>query len=65
LVRATSTTSGFGGPFHSPELAADIAAAIAGQRGRRPTAADLSTVKPSDLALAGEEAAEVQRQVSS
>jgi len=52
----------FGGPFHSPELAADIAAAIAGQRGLRPTAADLSTVEPSDLALAGEEAAELQRQ---
>ncbi|MEV6443029.1 carboxylesterase family protein [Amycolatopsis sp. NPDC051716] len=52
----------FGGPFLSPELATDITTAIAGRRGRRPTVADLSTLDPDDLALAGEETAATQRQ---
>ena len=42
------------GTFFSPELAADIAAACAGELGLRPTAADLSTVDPARLPAAGE-----------
>jgi para-nitrobenzyl esterase len=42
------------GTFLSAELAADVAATIAGQLGLRPTTADLSTVVPKELALAGE-----------
>ncbi|MEO6090608.1 MAG: carboxylesterase family protein [Umezawaea sp.] len=52
----------FGGPFLTPELATDITTAIARQRGRRPTVADLSTVEPNDLAKAGEETAATQHQ---
>ena len=51
-----------GGPFFSLELAADVAAAIAAQRGLRPTATDLSTVEPNDLALTGEAAVTTQRE---
>jgi len=42
------------GPFHTAELAADVTAAIAAERGLRPTVADLSTVEPHELVLAGE-----------
>jgi len=42
------------GPFFSPELAADIGAAIAAELGVRPTMAGLSTVKPWQLPAAGE-----------
>jgi para-nitrobenzyl esterase len=42
------------GTFLSAELAADVAAAIAAELGMRPTTADLSTVVPRELALAGE-----------
>ncbi|MFI6622169.1 carboxylesterase/lipase family protein [Streptomyces sp. NPDC050528] len=52
----------FGGPFLSPELAADVSAVIAARRGLRPTATDLSTVEPVDLAMAGEEATVGQRE---
>ena len=52
----------FGGPFLTPELATDITTAIARRRGRRPTVADLSTVEPNDLAMAGEETAATQHQ---
>ncbi|MFI6575652.1 carboxylesterase/lipase family protein [Nocardiopsis sp. NPDC050513] len=41
------------GTFFSPELAADIATAIAGELGLRPTAADLSGVDPRALPAAG------------
>lgn len=41
------------GPFFSPELAADIAAALAAELGVRPTAADLSALDPSGLPAAG------------
>jgi len=50
------------GTFFSAELAADIAATIAAERGLRPTVTDLSTVEPEPLALAGEEVAAKQRQ---
>jgi len=50
------------GTFLSPELALDVTAAIAAHRGLRPTAADLSTVEPHELALAGEAAAATVRQ---
>ncbi|AZS86529.1 carboxylesterase family protein [Streptomyces griseoviridis] len=40
------------GTFFSPELARDIAAALAAEAGLRPTAADLATVEPRELALA-------------
>jgi para-nitrobenzyl esterase len=43
-------------------LAADVSAAIAAERGLRPTAAELSTVEPNDLATAGEEATVGQRE---
>lgn len=42
------------GTFFSPELAADVTAAIAAEHGLRPTVADLSTVEPHELVLAGE-----------
>jgi para-nitrobenzyl esterase len=42
------------GIFQSAELAADVTAAIAAERGLRSTAAELSTVEPHALALAGE-----------
>src|SRR6476469_8673174 len=42
------------GTFLSAELAADVAAAIAAERGLRPTVADLATVEPPELVLAGE-----------
>jgi len=42
------------GPFFSPELAADVAAAFAAELGVQPTAADLSTVEPLLLPVAGE-----------
>ncbi|WP_405837537.1 carboxylesterase/lipase family protein [Streptomyces sp. NBC_01518] len=51
-----------GGPFLSPELAADVSAVIASRRGLRPTAADLAAVEPNDLAMAGEEATAGQRE---
>jgi para-nitrobenzyl esterase len=41
------------GTFLSPELALDVTAAMAAERGLRPTAADLSTVNPFELVLAG------------
>jgi para-nitrobenzyl esterase len=43
------------GPFFTPELAADIASVCAGELGLRPTVADLSTVEPSMLPIAGDE----------
>ena len=42
------------GTFFSPELAADIAAACAGELGLRATVADLSTVAPGELCLAAD-----------
>ncbi|TWP45721.1 carboxylesterase/lipase family protein [Lentzea tibetensis] len=42
------------GPFFTPELAADIAAAFATELGLRPTVADLSTVDPALLPAAGD-----------
>ncbi len=42
------------GPFFSPELAADIAAAFAAELGVRPTAADLATIDPSVMPAAGQ-----------
>ena len=42
------------GPFFSPELAADIAAACAAELGVRPTVADLSAVDPARLPAAGQ-----------
>jgi para-nitrobenzyl esterase len=42
------------GTFFSDELARDIAAAIAVEAGRRPTAADLAAVDPWELTKAGE-----------
>lgn len=41
------------GTYFSPELAADIATALAGELGLRPTVADLSTVDPRKLTAAG------------
>jgi para-nitrobenzyl esterase len=49
------------GTFLSPELAADITAAIAAERGLAPTVADLSTVDPHELVLAGEAVAATAR----
>ncbi|MCX2949151.1 carboxylesterase/lipase family protein [Lentzea sp. NEAU-D7] len=43
------------GTFFSPELAADVATACAAELGLRPTAADLSTVDPELLPVAGDE----------
>ncbi len=42
------------GPFFSPDLAVDIAAAFAAELGVRPTAAGLSAVEPSRLPAAGQ-----------
>jgi para-nitrobenzyl esterase len=42
------------GTYFSPELAADIAAACAGELGRRATVADLAGAGPADLAAAGD-----------
>ena len=42
------------GPFFTPELAADIASLCASELGLRPTAAELSSVDPLVLALAGD-----------
>ncbi|MCC5475539.1 carboxylesterase/lipase family protein [Streptomyces barringtoniae] len=42
------------GTFFSPELAADIAAAVAAGPGLRPTVAELSAVPPERLAAAGD-----------
>lgn len=42
------------GAFFSPELAADIATACAGELGLRPTVAELSAVDPTLLVLAGD-----------
>ncbi|WP_329090726.1 carboxylesterase family protein [Actinomadura citrea] len=42
------------GTFFSPELAADIAVACAGELGVRPTASDLSAVAPARLPAAGD-----------
>ncbi|GGM03343.1 carboxylic ester hydrolase [Streptomyces fumigatiscleroticus] len=42
------------GTFFSDELARDMAAALAAEAGRRPTAADLATVDPRELPAAGE-----------
>jgi para-nitrobenzyl esterase len=42
------------GAFFSPELAADIGAAIAGELGLRATAADLAEAEPALLAAAGD-----------
>lgn len=50
------------GTFFSADLAADIATTIAAERGLRPTVADLSTVGPERLALAGEAVAAKQHQ---
>jgi para-nitrobenzyl esterase len=49
------------GTFLSPELSADVTAAIAAERGLRPTVADLSTVEPHELVLAGEAVAATMR----
>ncbi|MCP2245493.1 carboxylesterase/lipase family protein [Lentzea aerocolonigenes] len=43
------------GPFFTPELAADIAGVCAAELGLRPTVADLSTVDPTVLPIAGDE----------
>lgn len=43
------------GPFFTPELAADIAEVCAAELGLRPTVADLSTVDPTVLPIAGDE----------
>ncbi|NKE61704.1 carboxylesterase/lipase family protein [Lentzea sp. PSKA42] len=43
------------GTFFTPELAADIAAVCAAELGLRPTVADLSTVDPELLPIAGDE----------
>ncbi|MFD5831828.1 carboxylesterase/lipase family protein, partial [Lentzea sp. NPDC060358] len=43
------------GTFFTPELAADIASVCAAELGLRPTAADLSTVDPALLPVAGDE----------
>ncbi|MEU1291087.1 carboxylesterase family protein [Streptomyces sp. NPDC005840] len=40
------------GTFFSPELAGDLAAALAAEAGLRPTATDLAAVEPRELALA-------------
>ena len=50
------------GTFLTTELAADIAATIATKHGLRRTTADLSTVEPERLALAGEAVAAKLRQ---
>jgi para-nitrobenzyl esterase len=50
------------GTFFTAELAADIAATIAAERGLSPTIADLSTVEPEQLVLAGEAVAAKLRQ---
>jgi para-nitrobenzyl esterase len=50
------------GTFLSAELAADITTAIAAERGLKPTVADLSTVEPHELVLAGEAVAAATRQ---
>jgi para-nitrobenzyl esterase len=50
------------GTFLSAELAADITVAIAAERGLRPTVADLSTVDPHELVLAGEAVASTMSQ---
>jgi para-nitrobenzyl esterase len=50
------------GTFQSAELAADVTAAIAAERGLRPTVADLSAVEPHELVLAGEAVAKTARQ---
>ncbi|MGW2418885.1 carboxylesterase/lipase family protein [Streptomyces sp. NPDC001709] len=42
------------GTFFAPELAADIAAAVAAELGLRPTVAELSAVPPERLAAAGD-----------
>jgi len=42
------------GPFFSPELAVDIATAVAAELGGRPTVADLSAQIPSRLVAAGQ-----------
>ncbi|MFC4586949.1 carboxylesterase/lipase family protein [Sphaerisporangium corydalis] len=42
------------GPFFSPELAADMAAAFAAELGLRPTVADLSGVAPRELPAAAD-----------
>lgn len=43
------------GTFFTPELAADVTAAVAAELGLEPTVADLSTVEPALLAAAGGE----------
>ncbi|MET9226211.1 carboxylesterase family protein [Lentzea sp. NPDC003310] len=48
--------------FFAPPLAADIAAVCAAELGLRPTAADLSTVDPGLLTVAGDEAMMKMRQ---
>ncbi|MGW8376973.1 carboxylesterase family protein [Streptomyces sp. ODS28] len=50
------------GTYFSAGLAADIGAAIAGELGLRPTAADLSTVPPGRLPAAGDAIAAKMRQ---
>jgi para-nitrobenzyl esterase len=45
------------GTFFSPELAADIAAACASERGLRPTVADLCAVGPAQLSAAADSVA--------
>lgn len=50
------------GTFFSAELAADIGATIAAERGLRPTVTDLSSVEPDRLVLAGEAVAAKLRQ---
>jgi para-nitrobenzyl esterase len=49
------------GTFLSPELSADVTAAIAAERGLRPTVDDLSAVEPHELVLAGEAVAAAAR----
>jgi para-nitrobenzyl esterase len=51
-----------GGPFLSPELAADVVAVIAARRGLPPTATELSTVAPNDLAATGDAVAANQHE---
>jgi para-nitrobenzyl esterase len=43
------------GPFFTPELAADVAEVCAAELGLRPAVADLSTVDPAVLPIAGDE----------
>jgi para-nitrobenzyl esterase len=50
------------GTFLSAELSADVTAAIAAERGLRPTVTDLSTVEPQELVLAGEAVTATARQ---